>query len=146
MTSDPVSAGLREELIARALDELLVAIDDGRVERRELETAEARPFLAKHLAALTAEWLATSSDPDQTALVNQLAEHLGPELLERYALRPPPELLTGIRPEARGLATPALPDRPQIPLTANELLVNDRSSRRSARSLRPNCRARRRLI
>ena len=126
MTSDPVSAGLREELITRALDELLVAIGDGRVERRELETAEARPFLAKHLAALTAEWLATSSDPDQAALVNQLAEHLGPELLERYALRPPPELLTGIRPEARGLATPALPDRPQIPLTANELLVNDR--------------------
>ena len=126
MSSDPVSAGLREELITRALDELLAAIGGGRVERRELEAAEARPFLAKHLAALTAEWLATSSDPDQAALVNQLAEHLGPEFLERYALRPPPGLLTGIRPEARGLAAPALPDRPQIPLTANELLVNDR--------------------
>jgi superfamily II DNA or RNA helicase/HKD family nuclease len=127
MTSDPVSAGLREELVTRALDELLVATGSGRVERRELETAEARPFLAKHLAALTAEWLATSSDPDQAALVNHLAEHLGPELLERYALHPPPELLTGIRPEARGLvAAPALPNRPQIPLTTNELLVNDR--------------------
>ncbi len=126
MSSDAVSAGLREELITRALDSLLGTIDRSRVERRELETAEARPFLAKHLAALTAEWLATSSDADQAALVNRLAGHLGPELLERYALRPPPELLTGIRAEARGLAMPTLPDRPQIPLTANELLVNDR--------------------
>ena len=126
MSSDPLSAGLREELITQALDKLLRSIEGGRVERRELEHAEARPFLTKHLAALTAEWLSTSGEPDRAALVNQLAEQLGVELAERYALRRPAELLTGIRPEARGLAAPGLPDRPQIPLTANELLVNDR--------------------
>ena len=126
MSSDPVDAGLREELITTALDALLAEIDGSRIERRELESAEARPFLTKHLAALTAEWLATNGDADHAAVVNRLAKHLGPELLARYELRPPPELLTGIRPEARGLAVPQLPDRPQIPLTANELLVNDR--------------------
>ena len=124
MSSDPVDAGLREELITTALDALLVKIG-GRVERRELDTAEARPFLNKHLAALTAEWLATNGDADHAALVNRLAKHLGPELLERYELRPPPELLTGIRPEARGLAVTRLPDRPQIPLTVRRLQVGD---------------------
>ena len=77
MSSDPLSPGLREELITRVLHETLAAIDAGRVERRELEQAEARPYLAKHLAALTAEWLATNATPDRAALVNQLAEQLG---------------------------------------------------------------------
>ena len=88
MSSGPLSAGLREELITQALDELLRAIESSRVERRELEDAEARPLLAKHLAALTAEWLSTSGESDQAALVNRLAEQLGAELFERYALRP----------------------------------------------------------
>jgi hypothetical protein len=36
----------------------------------------------------------------------------------------PPDLLTGIRQPAIGLGGPYLPDRPVIPLSANELLVN----------------------
>ena len=96
------------------------------MERRALDVAESRAFVIRQAEALVAEWLRTTSDPDPATLTNQLATNLGAELLARYELLAPAELLTGILPISDGLTVPVLPDRPQVPLTANELLVNDR--------------------
>ena len=126
MTSDPLDPGLREELVTTALQARLKAIDAKRVERRALDVAESRAFVIRQAEALVAEWLRTTSDPDPATLTNQLATNLGTELLARYELLTPAELLTGILPVSDGLTVPVLPDRPQVPLTANELLVNDR--------------------
>jgi superfamily II DNA or RNA helicase/HKD family nuclease len=126
MTSDPLDPGLREELVTTALEARLHAIDAKRVERRALDVAESRAFVIRQAEALVAEWLRTTSDPDPATLTNQLAANLGAELLARYELLTPAELLTGILPISDGLTAPVLPDRPQVPLTANELLVNDR--------------------
>ncbi len=126
MTLDPLSPGLREELVTAALEAQLDTIDPKRVERRALDVAEARAFVIRQAEALVAEWIRTTSRPDPATLSNRLAEHLGPELLAPYELLSPAELLTGILPASDGLIVPVLPDRPQVPLTANELLVNDR--------------------
>jgi superfamily II DNA or RNA helicase/HKD family nuclease len=126
MTSNPLDPGLREELVTTALQARLKAIDAKQVERRALDVAESRAFVIRQAEALVAEWLWTTSDPDPATLTNQLATNLGAELLARYELLTPAELLTGILPVSDGLTIPVLPDRPQVPLTANELLVNDR--------------------
>ncbi len=126
MTSDPLDPGLREELVTTALQARLKAIDATRVERRTLDVAESRAFVIRQAEALVSEWLRTTSDPDPATLTNQLATNLGAELLARYELLTPAELLTGILPVSDGLTVPVLPDRPQVPLTSNELLVNDR--------------------
>jgi superfamily II DNA or RNA helicase/HKD family nuclease len=126
MTFDPVEPGLREELVTTALQARLMAIDATRVKRRALDVAEARAFVIRQAESLVAEWLRTTSEPDPATLTNQLAADLGAELLARYELLSPAELLTGILPLSDGLTMPVLPDRPQVPLTANELLVNDR--------------------
>jgi superfamily II DNA or RNA helicase/HKD family nuclease len=126
MTSDPLDPGLREELVTTALEVRLKAIDAKRVERRVLDVAESRAFVLRQAEALVAEWLRTTSAPDPATLANQLAANLGAELLARYEILAPAELLTGILPVSDGISVPVLPDRPQVPLTANELLVNDR--------------------
>lgn len=100
-------------------------------------------FVIGQAEALVAEWLRTTSDPDPATLTNQLATNLGTELLARYELLTPAELLTGILPVSDGLTVPVLPHRPQVPLTANELLVNDRKQPSIGRSSRPSFRARR---
>jgi hypothetical protein len=112
--------------VTAALEAQLDTIDPKRVERRALDVAEAQAFVIRQAEALVAEWLRTTNRPDPATLSNRLAEHLGPELLARYELLSPAELLTGILPASDGLIVPVLPDRPQVPLTANELLVNDR--------------------
>jgi hypothetical protein len=116
MTSDPLDPGLREELVTTALQARLKAIDARRVERRALDVAESRAFVIRQAEALVAEWLRTTSDPDPATLANQLATNLGTELLARYELLTPAELLTGILPVSDGLTVPVLPDRPQVPL------------------------------
>ena len=123
---DPLNPGLREELVTTALESRLKGVDPGRVEHRLLDGAEARAFVIRQAEALVSEWLRTTAKPDPATLTNQLAEYLGADLLARYELLAPAQLLTGILPVSDGLTVPVLPDRPQVPLTANELLVNDR--------------------
>lgn len=126
MDGHALTSGLREELITVALQRQLEVVAAARLERRVLPAAELEPLLAKHARSLVSEWLRTREVEDAPGAVNALAEELGQELKERYELVLPPELLSGIRPEPVGLEMPVLPERPQVPLTANELLVNDR--------------------
>lgn len=127
-SDDPLDPGLREELITTELEALLGTLDPAQVESRGVDSAEVHPLALRHATALVSEWLRTSvkiDDADHAALVNQLAQQLGSELLARYELVEPARLLTGVLPPADGVHQPVLPERPQVPLTANELLVND---------------------
>jgi superfamily II DNA or RNA helicase/HKD family nuclease len=124
-----LTPGLREALITTTLDGRLAELDAERVERRRVDPVEAQPLALRHAVGLIGEWLRLSgrgSDAEHAALVNELARWLGSELLSRYELVDPAELLTGVLPPADGVHRPSLPERPQVPLTANELLVNDR--------------------
>jgi len=123
---DALTPGLREELITVALQRQLEVVSAERVERRVLSGAELEPLLLRHARALVSEWLRSRSAEETPSAANELAEELGQELKQRYELVLPAELLSGIRRKPIGLETPVLPERPQVPLTANELLVNDR--------------------
>ena len=125
---EALQPGLREELITTGLDQELRQRAEGAVERRQLDAAEVQALVTRHAERLVSEWLRTSKRPplEQPSLLNGLAGELGDELRTRYELVLPPELLTGIRPPSDGVHEPRLPERPQIPLTSNELLVNDR--------------------
>ena len=124
---DSLSPGIREELVTDQLSAQLVQLDAARLRRRAVDSSESEPLVLRHVGAMVSEWLRQGKTADDKAdRANALAEMLGPDLLERYSLLSPPELLTGILPLPDGLAAPSLPDHPQVPLTANELLVNDR--------------------
>lgn len=109
-----------------ALERELARLPEDRLERRGLPATELEPLLLRHARSLVSEWLKTRKVDVAPDAVNELAEEFGEELSQRYELVLPPELLAGIRPKRVGLETPVLPVRPQVPLTANELLVNDR--------------------
>lgn len=120
--------GLREELVTRALAERLAALD-GRAISRPLGAVELSPLLERHSRGAIREALGNLGGQGVEAraeLVNRLVAWLLTEDRTRHELVTPPQLLTGILPEDRGLGSNALPERPQVPLTANELLVNDR--------------------
>ncbi len=144
---DALVPGLREELITDALERHLGELDPAQVERSTLSPEELQPLALRHATKMVDEWLRVAkSDPgsDEAALVNELAEKLVVELapekvaefLARHSLVQPAALLTGIREAADGLKQPVLPDRPQVPLTVNELLVNDRKQPSLASQLR----------
>lgn len=122
--------GLREELITRQLaDELEVLAD--RVQDRRLESAEAAQYLRQYAARLAVAAVDTEGGgPDaaarQAEFVNRFIAWALPDRADDASLAAPLRLLTGIVPPADGLSAPRLPERPQVPLTANELLVNDR--------------------
>ena len=123
-----LSPGLREELITERLARALATLADGRVERRAVEPAESLELLRRHASSLLREALARhgSAPGAHSAAVNELVGLLVTDDDERFRLLEPPEVLLGIVPEADGLTNLGLPPRPQVPLTANELLVNDR--------------------
>lgn len=123
---DALTPGLREELITEALARKLETISE-QVEQRAVEPAEAASLLRRHAAQLVSEVLgATSGLAAQTEVINELAASFDADVAPRFGLVTPPALLTGIKPIPRRLEVATLPDRPQIPLTMNELLVNDR--------------------
>ncbi len=119
VSDDELAPGLREELLTEALARRLEGIAD-RVEQRSPDSAEGLALLRRHAARIVSDALGSASDP--AGLVNELARRLAEEL----AIVTPASLLTGIRSPARRLELASLPERPQIPLTMNELLVNDR--------------------
>lgn len=128
-SDDALTPGLREELVTTGLEARLADLEEGRIERRAVDDTESHPLALRHATGLVSEWLRTTAKAagaDRAALVNDLARLLSDDLLRRHELVTPAQLLTGILPAGDGVHQPALPERPQVPLTANELLVNDR--------------------
>ena len=121
------SPGLREELVTRRLARELESIAE-RVELRELTAAEGVGYLRQYAARVAAEALdAKESGDPQTAFINEFVRWgLSADRAQDITLLSPLQLLTGIVPPSDGLGQLRLPERPQVPLTTNELLVNDR--------------------
>jgi len=124
--AEATAPGLREELVTQQVDRELQSIAE-RVERRDLTAAEAVGYLRQYAARVAAEAVdgARPGEP-QTTFLNELIGWALPDRVQDAALVTPLRLLTGIVPPPDGLAQPRLPERPQVPLTVNELLVNDR--------------------
>ena len=124
---DVPSPGLREELVTRQLASELASIA-ARVELRELTATEGVGYLRQYAARVAAEALDAKESGDlQTAFINDLIGWgLPTDRAEDIALLSPLQLLRDRAAVRSGLERAALPERPQIPLTMNELLVNDR--------------------
>ncbi len=117
-------AGLRDELISEALRAELVALGD-RVEEDRLDPAEAPARLALYLGRVAERVLAGVPEAERAArqleVVNTLLAELDPE----EQIVSPAQVLLGIREQAAGLTGAAtLPPRPEIPLSASDLLFN----------------------
>ncbi len=128
MADDPLAEGLREELITERLARLLETLSQERVERRRVEAAEGPELLRRHAASLLREALsAAGGGPAQQGdRLNEIVQLLALQDGDAHLLLSPPEILTGVAPEPTALSPASLPPRPQVPLTSNELLVNDR--------------------
>lgn len=128
--------GLYEQLVTRGLARRLKALDPGlHASLRHVDPAEAPHVLTRHLSQALVRALASLKEgPQATEAVNAVLL----DLLERVRkgavdhddlvdeeLR---ELLAVVRTSAVG--TPLPPERPAIPLTATDLLVNARGEHR----------------
>ncbi|CUR55080.1 hypothetical protein NOCA2220271 [metagenome] len=125
MAQDPLTPGLRDELVTEELAALLTSLDEQQMISDPLRASDAVERLGKHLLRV-ARRMRTPSDSAAveagTTLVNAAIDALGTD----YAgdrVSHPPRLLKGVR-HPWGLSTKELPHHPMIPLTSSELLVN----------------------
>jgi hypothetical protein len=118
---------LRDELITRAVDRLLEAIEPERIERGQLDPAEAAERLSRFLGGAVRRALAAVPEDErptrQAQVVNEMLALAGES---ESLLRLPPELLLGIAATPERLGPPHLPPRPEIPLSVSDLLFNGR--------------------
>ncbi len=144
--------GLYDELItlglARELDEL--ERSGFLIFKEDLDAADADLLLSRHFATLLIRAL-RSVETDQrlekqVQLANALREALShlssKEVSSEDAVSRPPEILSAISLKSIGLVNPRTPQRPQIRLSASDLLVNARGEPRIGHSLAeeiPSC-------
>ena len=121
MNDGRITSGLRDELITAALQEKLQELDQGQLETGPLNPAEAADRLSAHLATVARRQLAGMDLDAQATEINRLVAALD----EGDVLQLPPELLLGVlADEPSALNRKKLPPRPEIPLSASDLLVN----------------------
>ena len=131
-----VRPGLRDQLIDEALKAELASLGPDRLLTEGLDQAEAAQRVAGFVRASLQRVLDGLPEANrldaQAALANRMLEAMDAD--ERLAV--PPELLLGVKELApEHLAgPPELPPRPQVALSASDLLVNGKVSRRSAPS------------
>jgi hypothetical protein len=141
-------AGLYEHLITKALKGELDAIARDRacqVDTRPVDAAEAARTLAQHVQALVERALQGLPEDQrrtrQAELVNRVVAMLvGDEAVRRAvddsdALVLPPEQLDAVWPLTGDPARDRVPPRPEIPLSASDLLVNARGEPALAHAL-----------
>lgn len=123
--SNPLTPGLRDELITEGLDKALGQLPEARVQQSALQEAEAVERLGRHLLRVARRL--ESPEKGQLGEVVQLVNAALTSLDEKFGedhVADPPRLLGGIVPEQVGVEDPALPPAPSIPLANTELLVN----------------------
>lgn len=119
--------GVRDELITEAVLAQLAALAEQQVHTETLDPATAPARLAKHLFTIVGSVLASATGETsldrQIEIVNDLMTQLS---AEDQMVASPPRVLTGIAPgTSPGLQfPPELPPRPEIPLSASDLLFN----------------------
>lgn len=144
--------GLYDELITLGLARELAELERSgfRIFKDELDAADAGALLSRHFTGLLTRAL-RSVEVDrrlekQVQLANALREALSrlssKEVSTEDAVSQPPEVLSAISPTAIGLVALHAPQRPQIRLSASDLLVNARGEPRIGHSLAeeiPSC-------
>ena len=120
--NDPrITPGLRDELITAELRQRLEQLDPSRLQTEPLDPAEAAGRLSAHLEAVTRRRLDRMEPEAQAAEINRLVAGLD----AGEVLKLPPELLLGVLGDTGSLlGANELPPRPEIPLSASDLLVN----------------------
>jgi len=125
VVQDPLTPGLRDELVTEELTGLLAQLGQEEVISDRLRASDTVERLGKHLLRVARRMRTPDDVPAVEAsamLVNDAINALGKDFEgDRVAF--PPRLLKGVRHPV-GLALGALPDHPMIPLTSTELLVN----------------------
>lgn len=133
---NPLPPGLYEALLTGELTQRVAAVRDagGHAELAELDAADGYELLAHHVFRAVRDQLRRMPQEErllrQTQLINQLLALLGDPGL---AVEIPAQALQAVttqaewRPGAVGeLGAPALPERPEVPLSQSDLLVNAR--------------------
>ena len=144
--------GLYDELITLGLARELEELERSGflIFKDELDAADADVKLSRHLAMLLTKALrSVESDQrleKQVRLANALREALSrlssKEVSSEDTVSRPPQILSAISPRSIGLASHQAPQRPQIRLSASDLLVNARGEPRIGHSLAeeiPSC-------
>jgi hypothetical protein len=137
--------GLYDELITLGLARELAELEQSgfRIFKDELDAADADSLLARHVTRLLTRALRSVKNDGrlekQVQLANTLREALSrlspEEVTTQDAVRQPPEVLSAISPRLIGLVAQLAPQRPQIRLSASDLLVNARGEPRIGHSL-----------
>ena len=137
--------GLYDELITLGLARELAELESTgfQVFKDELDAADADALLARHLTRLLTRALRSVEErgrlQQQVQLCNALREALSHLVSEQVtaadAVKEPAEVLSAIEPRPIGLVTQLAPPRPQIRLSASDLLVNARGEPRIGHSL-----------
>jgi superfamily II DNA or RNA helicase/HKD family nuclease len=143
-----VAAGLYERLITRALKAELDALtreSASLVDARPVDAAEADRTLAQHVEAVVQRALAALPDEQRRArqadVVNRVVamlasdEATGDAVDHSDALVSPPEQLYSVWPVTGDPARDRVPPRPDVPLSASDLLVNARGEPALAHAL-----------
>lgn len=124
--NDPLSPGLRDEIITTELRRSLATLPAEQVDSEQLSDAEAIERLGRHVLKVARRMRAPSGRAQVASvaeLVNSAIAALGDDMLVDQ-VDMPPHVLGGIIAAARGAETPELPPAPSIPLASSELLVN----------------------
>lgn len=137
--------GLYDELITLGLARELAELEQSgfQIFKDELDAADADALLARHVTRLLTRALRSVKNDGrlekQVQLANTLRETLShlssEEVTTQDAVRQPPEVLSAISPRPIGLVAQLAPQRPQIRLSASDLLVNARGEPRIGHSL-----------
>ncbi len=141
----PRPPGLYEELVTRGFARELTELESqGFIALQSTpNAAEARVLLARHLLHLLTRALSSPSADEVTDRQLEVARRVQAALsaLDGESAAPddvliePPRLLTAILPRGFGPAPPQHPVRPEVPLTASDLLVNARGEPRIGHSI-----------
>jgi superfamily II DNA or RNA helicase/HKD family nuclease len=141
----PRPSGLYEELLTRGFAREVAELEaQGFTALQSTPSAaEARVLLARHLLRLLTRALSAPSADEATDRQLEVARRVhaalsdldGENTVSDDALDEPPRLLTAILPPPTEPGSSQSPTRPEIPLTASDLLVNARGEPRIGHSI-----------
>ncbi len=136
---DGLTPGLHERLITAGLESCLQ--ENKQVQVKEVDAADGTDYLATYLHASVRQALQAVSGKGkeqlagQVALTNRIVAHLAREVADALGhgleeiVDPARLLLAVARADQPGMASEVFPERPGIPLSQSDLLVNARDER-----------------
>jgi superfamily II DNA or RNA helicase/HKD family nuclease len=130
-----LAPGLYEALVTLGLKERLDELPDSGLvpDVGRVDEAEVAEVLGRHLGDVLTRQLLAAKSGDRLTLANRILEALGGEQAEAETIPDPPQQLRGITKVAPGVYR--ITERPEIPLSRSDLLVNGRGEPGLGRSI-----------